>query len=326
MQQVLTAAVAVVLGSAGIAALLWAMNQVVRRLPRRLRNPATIVMFIGPSFLLISLGYLFPTALTIVTSFTNPKTGAFIGLDNYIKAAQNVDVQTAVVNSLFFWLGIGATTTILIAILLAALLDQLRPRWEAITKSIFFMPMAVSAVSASAVFTLMFAYRPNPEPQIGIVNAVINAVTGHPVALLTTEVFNLNTLLLIMVTFWLGTGFSMVMISAAIKNVPQETVEAARLENVGGVRIFRHIVFPQIWPTVMVVFTTIALLSFQSFDVVFTMTNGRDGTDVVGNRFYQLLFPLNDEGQAAALVVFMLLPALAIIWLNLRMQRRAYAA
>ena len=276
MEQILTAAVAVIGGTAGIAVLLWAMNQGVKRLPRRLRGPATIVMFVGPAFLFVFLAYIGPTILTFIASFTNPRTGHFVGLANYAKAINNPDVRTAVTNSVVFWLGVGATATIGLAIALAALLDQLRPRWEAITKSIFFMPMAVSAVAASAVWFLMFAYRPNPEPQIGVFNGVITLFTNRPIALLSNEAFHLNTLLLVLVTIWLGTGFAMVMISTAIKNVPTETIEAARLEGVGGFRIFRHVVFPQILPSVLTVFTTVALLSFQSFDIVFAMTNGRE--------------------------------------------------
>jgi alpha-glucoside transport system permease protein len=326
LEQILTAAVAVIGGTAGIAVLLWAMNQGVKRLPRRLRGPATIVMFVGPAFLFVFLAYIGPTILTFIASFTNPRTGHFVGLANYAKAINNPDVRTAVTNSVVFWLGVGATATIGLAIALAALLDQLRPRWEAITKSIFFMPMAVSAVAASAVWFLMFAYRPNPEPQIGVFNGVITLFTNRPIALLSNEAFHLNTLLLVLVTIWLGTGFAMVMISTAIKNVPAETIEAARLEGVGGFRIFRHVVFPQILPSVLTVFTTVALLSFQSFDIVFAMTNGRDSTDVIGNRFYQLLFPLNDEGQASAVVIIMLVPAIIIVWLNMRQERRMHSA
>lgn len=326
MEQVTTAAVAVVAGVAGIAALLWVMNQAVIRLPRSWQGMATVIMFVGPAFLFVCLAYIIPTILTFIASFTNPRTGNFVGLANYAKAIKNPDVRIAVSNSVFFWLGIGASATIAVAIALAALLDQLKPRWEAITKSIFFMPMAVSAVAASSVWFLMFAFRPNPEPQIGVFNGVLNAITGSPSALLSNDAFRLNTLLLLLVTIWLGTGFSMVMISTAIKNVPSETIEAARLEGVRGFRIFIHVVFPQIWPTVITVFTTVALLSLQSFDVVFSMTNGRDSTDVIGNRFYQLLFPLNDEGQASAVVMFMLIPALFIVWLNLRQQRRMYQA
>jgi len=283
-------------------------------------------MFVGPAFLFVFLAYIGPTLLTLVASFTNPRTGQFIGLANYARAINNPDVRTAVTNSVVFWLGVGATATIGLAIALAALLDQLRPRWEAITKSIFFMPMAVSAVAASAVWFLMFAYRPNPEPQIGVFNGVITLFTNRPIALLSNEAFHLNTLLLVLVTIWLGTGFAMVMISTAIKNVPAETIEAARLEGVGGFRIFRHVVFPQILPSVLTVFTTVALLSFQSFDIVFAMTNGRDSTDVIGNRFYQLLFPLNDEGQASAVVIIMLVPAIIIVWLNMRQERRMHSA
>jgi alpha-glucoside transport system permease protein len=326
LEQIVTAAVAVVAGVSGILALLWLINWCVTRLPTKMQGRATVAMFVGPAFLFISLGYFVPTILTFIASFTKPRTGEFVGLDNYVRAISNPDVQTALTNSIVFWFGIGSTSTICLAIALAALLDQLKPRWEAASKSIFFMPMAVSAVAAAAVFNLIFAFRPNPEPQIGIVNAIVNAVSGHPFSLLTTDAYRLNTLLLILVTIWLGTGFSMVMISTAIKNVPAETIEAARLEGVGGLRIFQHVVFPQIWPTVITVFTTVALLSFQSFDVVFAMTQGRDNTDVIGNRFYQLLFPLNDEGQASAVVVLMLFPALLIVWLNLRQQKKMYSA
>jgi alpha-glucoside transport system permease protein len=283
-------------------------------------------MFIGPAFLLVVLGYIGPTILTFIDSFTNPRTREFIGFANYQKALSNPDVHSALINSLVFWLGIGTTVTIGLAIVLAAMLDQLRPKWEAAMKSVFFMPMAISAVAAAAVWFMMFAYRPNPEPQIGVFNAIINAVTGRPFALLATDAYRLNTLLLVIVTIWLGTGFSMVMISTAIKNVPSETIEAARLEGVSGFKIFRHVVLPQIWPTIITVFTTVALLSFKSFDVVFAMTQGRDSTDVIGNRFYFLLFPLNDEGQAAALVILMFIPALFILWVNLRQQRKMYKA
>jgi alpha-glucoside transport system permease protein len=326
MEQILTALVAVAIGLSGIFALLWSLNQLVLRLPRRTQRAGTAIMFVGPAFLFVSLAYIIPTILTFISSFTDPRTGEFVWFENYARAFANPDVQTALTNSIVFWIGIGATGILFFAIILAALLDQLSSRWEAIAKSIFFMPMAVSAVAASAIWYLMFAFRPNPEPQIGLFNATINAVTGQPFSLLTTDTYRFNTLLLILVMIWLGVGFSMVMISTAIKNVPSETIEAARMENVSGFRIFIHVVFPQIWPAVIAVFTTVALLTFQSFDIVFAMTQGRDGTDVIGNRFYQLLFPLNDEGQASSLVMIMLLPALLVVRLNLRQQRKLYEA
>lgn len=301
------------------------MNQIVRRLPRRFRRLGNILMFVGPALLLLAGAYLVPALLTVQESMLDRRTGEFVGLDNYVRAASDAGVREALFNSLVFWLLIPALVIITLGILFAALTDQLRPRWEALAKSVIFMPLAISSIGAAAIWFLMYAYQPAGQPQIGVFNQIVTQLGGSPIPWLIRDGLHLNTMLLMLIVVWGSTGFAMVMMSAAIKGVPQETIEAARMDGVGGVRTFIHVVLPQIWPTVVVVFTTIALLGFRSFEIVYAMTGGEFGTDVVGNRFFLLLFPLRDRPLAAVVVVLMLLPAIPIIVANIRRQRRATA-
>ncbi len=188
-------------------------------------------------------------------------------------------------------------------------------------KTIIFFPMAISAVGAGTVWRLVYAYAPAGQPQIGIQNAIVTALGFDPVAWLTIRTFYLNTLLLIVMFLWLQVGFSMVLLSAAIKGVPNDTVEAGRVDGASERQIFRRIVFPQIMPTVVTVYVTVLIGVMKLFDVVYVMTNGNFNTNVMATEFFNQLFTNFNNGYAAAIVVMLMIAIIPVMIFQVRQFR-----
>ncbi len=190
---------------------------------------------------------------------------------------------------------------------MATLADRLAPRGERFTKSLIFVPMAISFVGAATIWRFVYESRPEGQPQIGILNAIGTKLGFEPVAFIQQSDLRLNTLLLMVVLIWLQVGFAMVLLSAAIKSVPGEVIEASRVDGATERQIFFRVLLPQIWPTVVTVLVITMILVLKVFDVVYVMTGGQFKTDVIGNRFVIELFQFGNEGRAAAIVVILLL-------------------
>ena len=190
---------------------------------------------------------------------------------------------------------------------MATLADRLAPRGERFTKSLIFVPMAISFVGAATIWRFVYESRPEGQPQIGILNAIGTKLGFEPVAFIQKSDLRLNTLLLMVVLIWLQVGFAMVLLSAAIKSVPGEVIEASRVDGATERQIFFRVLLPQIWPTVVTVLVITMILVLKVFDVVYVMTGGQFKTDVIGNRFVIELFQFGNEGRAAAIVVILLL-------------------
>ena len=212
---------------------------------------------------------------------------------------------------------------VLLGLLAAGLTDRVGPRSERTAKTLIFLPMAISFVGASTIWTFIYAFQPPGAEQIGLLNQVVTSMGFDPVPWMIDRDFKLNSFLLMVIVIWMFTGFAMVSLSAAIKGVPAETIEAARVDGASEGNIFRHIVLPQIRSTIAVMLVTIALLTLKIFDVVYSMTGGRFGTDVVGNLFYTLLFGMRDVSLAAVLVVVLLILVIPIMVINIRRVARA---
>lgn len=310
--KLLTLGVAVVVGIGGIWLLLAAVNAVVEAIGGRLGERLRPLVFVAPAMLLVGVFLLYPMVRTIVTSLTEDG-GA---VENYGFAFTDDSMVTAFRNNLL-WLVIGTGGSVILGLSIAALVD--RVRHEALAKTFVFLPLAISLVGASVIWRFVYTWRPPGEAQIGALNAIVTGLGGEPVAWLQTA--PLNTIALIMILVWLQTGFAMVVFSAAIKGVPAEQLEAARLDGAGELRLFFDIVLPSIRGTLIAVITTICIVILKVFDVVYVMTGGNFDTEVIANRMFTELFRFGNAGHAAALAVVLFVLVIPFIVINLRTLR-----
>jgi alpha-glucoside transport system permease protein len=205
--------------------------------------------------------------------------------------------------------------TVGIGLVIAVLVD--RVRYESIAKSIIFVPLAISMTAAGVIWRFMFDYQSPGSPQTGTMNALIGTVGLGPVSWLQVETLGFNTILLIVVMAWMWTGFAMVILSAALKGISAELLEAARVDGATEWRVFQHIVFPLLLPTIAVVSTTIIITALKAFDIDYVMTNGNFGTDVIANRMIKEMFTFGQFGHGSALAVILLLAIVPIMALNI---------
>jgi alpha-glucoside transport system permease protein len=200
----------------------------------------------------------------------------------------------------------------------AALTDRIK--WGNFAKSMIFMPMAISFIGASVIWKFIYDYRGEGQSEIGLLNALVEMFGGTAQIWLTIPFW--NNFLLMVVLIWIQTGFAMVILSAALRGIPEETIEAAILDGASPFQIFLKIKVPQIWGTIAVVWTTITITVLKVFDIVYAMTNGQWGTQVLGSMMYDWMFRANDTGRGSAIaLVIMLMVTPIMIW-NIRTTRR----
>jgi alpha-glucoside transport system permease protein len=216
------------------------------------------------------------------------------------------------------WILIVPAMTVVLGLLVATLADRLQPSGEKFAKTIIFLPMAISMVGAATIWRFVYYAAPAGQPQIGLQNALLGAVGKDPVAWLQQSQFHLNSLLLMVVLLWSQIGFSMVLLSAAVKGVPVDTLEAARIDGAGERQIFFRVVVPQIKGTIITVFITVTIGVMKIFDIVYVMTNGNFNTNVLGNEFYNQFSTNFNSGAAAAIVVMLMVAVIPIMWYQVR--------
>jgi alpha-glucoside transport system permease protein len=316
--------IAVVAGVVGAMVLFWVLNALVERLPSKWEQRLKPYVFAGPALAALALFLVFPAVLTIRDSFYGPNRTDYVGFQNYTTMLTQPDVLSVFFNNII-WIVMVPTFSVLFGLAVAVLADRLKSQWENVSKSVIFLPMAISFVGAATIWNFVYAYRPPGRPQIGLLNAIWTAVGFDPVAWLQTPTLRLNTLLLTIVMIWMQAGFAMVLLSAAIKSVPEETIEAARIDGATETQTFFRVVIPQIKSTIFVVFTTITILVMKIFDIVFALTGGNYNTDVVANRFYFELFRFFENGRAAVLVVVLMLAIIPLMVANIRRFREEEA-
>jgi alpha-glucoside transport system permease protein len=278
--------------------------------------------FVAPAVLLLVVGLLYPASRTALQSFLDASSASFVGLDNYIRIFTQPDLVIVLRNTLL-WVVIAPILSTAIGLVYAVLVD--RTRFESFAKALIFLPMAISLVGASIIWKFVYAYRPNQQniQQIGLVNQVLVWLGFEPVNFILAEPW--NNLLLIVVIIWIQAGFAMTLLSAAIKAIPSDIIEAARLDGVGGVRLFFYITLPSIRPAVVVVITAISIAVLKVFDIVRTMTGGQFGTSVVANEFYLQSFRLSDLGMGSALAMILFVLVVPIVIYNVRQMRKVDA-
>jgi alpha-glucoside transport system permease protein len=237
----------------------------------------------------------------------------FVGADNYTWLFNDDKFRESMFNNLL-WLVFVPSASTFFGLVAAAVTDRIR--WGNFAKAMIFMPMAISFVGAAVIWKLVYEYRPDGQEQIGILNAVWTGMGGEAQTWLTTPI--VNSFLLMIVLVWIQTGFAMVILSAALRGIPEETIEASILDGASPLQIFLKIKVPQIWGTILVVWTTITITVLKVFDIVLTMTNGQWGTQVLANLMFDWMFRGNDTGRAStAAIIIMLMVTPIMIW-NIR--------
>jgi alpha-glucoside transport system permease protein len=220
------------------------------------------------------------------------------------------------------WVLVVPALTVAFGTAAAALSNQVGPTLEKISKSLIFMPMAISFVAASTIWAYFYTYVPPGRPEVGLLNAVIKALGFTPQPWITIDNFRLNSFLLMAVVVWLQAGYAMVVISSAIKAVPEETIEAAQLDGATPWQIFASVIFPQVWGTVMSVFVTILILVMKIFDIVLAMTRGNFNTSVLAFEWYKQFFENSNVGPASAVVTILVILIMPLMWLQIQTVRQ----
>jgi alpha-glucoside transport system permease protein len=325
MIRVINALLAIVGGVSGALLLYYLLNKLVEVLPQKWEDRLKPYAFILPAFLALGLFLLYPAVQTIAFSFANAESTRYIGFENYTDLLGSNDFRQTLVNTLL-WILVVPAVTVALGLGIAVLADRLRPTAEKLTKSVIFLPMAISGVGQATIWRFVYESRPEGEVQIGLQNAIVTALGFDPVAWLQLDTFRVNSFLLMVILIWAQVGFSMVLLSAAVKGVPEETLEAARIDGANERRIFFRVIVPQIWSTVITVFVTVLIAVMKIFDVVYVMTNGNFNTDVIAVRFFNEKFKNGDNGRAAAIVVMLMIAILPVIVYQVRQFRSQEAA
>jgi alpha-glucoside transport system permease protein len=305
--------VAILLFAVVMGAILFAVDR-----PKRVPNWVVAAGFLGPTLVLLLVGLVYPALETVRGSFHDRDGSEFVGLDNYVTVFTQDSFQTVLRNTVL-WVVLVPLVTTALGVVYAYLVD--RTRFEALAKALVFLPMAISMVGAGVIWKFVYEYRPDQPGvhQIGLLNQLLGLVGIDPQQFLLNQ--PANNLYLILVMIWIQAGFAMTVLSAAIKAIPDDIVEAARLDGVSGLQMFRHVTVPSIRPALVVVLTTVAIVSLKAFDVVRTMTGGQFGTSVVANEFYTQSFRRFNFGLGAALAVLLFVLVIPIIAYNVRQLR-----
>ena len=317
LAKLLLAAIALLVGVGGIWLLFTSASSLVERLPPRIRDGILPWVFITPALLLLSIYLVYPAVVTVIGSFQDKK-GVFT-LDNWASLATGPFLE--ILRNNVLWLVVATAGSVGLGLLAAALFDRIRR--EALAKVFIFTPLAISLVGATVIWKFVYAWQPAGQPQYGLLNAIWTAPGNQPVAWATTFPINLPAQMIIMI--WLQTGFAMVVLSAAIKGVSVEVQEAARLDGASDRQIFFKVIVPLIRGSIITVTTTIAIATLKIFDIVMSISGGRNHDDVVAVRMFTEMFQFFNDGRAAALATVLFIAVLPVMFLNLRNFRRQAA-
>ncbi|MDV3351618.1 sugar ABC transporter permease [Leptothoe sp. LEGE 181152] len=334
--RILTALIAIALGSIGTFAIFYGLNLLVERFSRPWKDRLLPWVYMGPAVLMLTAYLVLPTLRTLYISFFDSRSVKFVGLKNYAFALTNPDMVIAFRNNLL-WLVLVSGLSVGLGLIIAVLVD--RVKYESAAKSLIFLPMAISFVGASVIWRFVYAFKPAGTDQIGVLNAVRQVVGWKPLGWLIERdglleplwetlsvpvipwlptLLPLNTLALIVIMIWLQTGFCMVLLSAAVKGIPKDVIEAARIDGANEFQIFRRIIIPMIMPTITVVTTTVVVAVLKVFDIVYVMTGGNLDTDVIASRMIKEMFNFRNFGRGSAIATVLLLAVIPVMVTNVR--------
>jgi alpha-glucoside transport system permease protein len=307
--------IALTIGVGGVWALFAGLDALTDLLGRTWSRRVRPFVFVGPAVLMVLAYLVVPAVATVVASFTEPgapeKTWGFVLTSDEMWLAFRNNI---------IWLVLGTSGSVGIGLACAALFDRIKR--EALAKIFVFLPLAISMVGAAVIWRFMYAWNPEGEPQIGLVNAVVQELGGRPRVWMQVADPPVNTLLLILIMVWLQTGFAMVILSAALKGVPSELLEAARIDGAGERQVFVRIVVPMIRGTILAVATTVSIAILKVFDIVYVMTGGRHETEVIANRMFSEMFTFQNFGRAAAIATVLFIAVVPIMIVNVRNLRQ----
>jgi alpha-glucoside transport system permease protein len=292
------------------------VEAILRRVPRRVSPGLRPWLWLAPALTFLGVFLVYPTIATILRSFQNRRGNDFVGVENYEWFFSQGDALVSLRNNIL-WVILLPLLVVGLGLLIAVLVD--RVRYESTVKSIVFLPLAISFVAAAVIWRFMYELDPN----IGTANAIVTAAGGDPVAWLIEQPW--NNLFLILVGVWLLTGFAMVILSAGLKGISTELLEAARVDGANERQVFRSITLPLLAPTIAVVATTVIIYALKTFDVVFTMTNGNFDTNVIALLMYQELFNNGQPGRAAAVAVVLFAAIVPVMYVNIQRFRQQEA-
>jgi alpha-glucoside transport system permease protein len=321
-ERIIQTSIAVLGVPALLVGYLGAVEWLLHLLPPRRRPKVRPWFWAGPALAFLLVFLVFPMLNTIYLSLLNARSTQFVGLENFGYVFANPDMRIAMRNTLL-WLVFFTLVTLILGLLLAVLTD--RVPFERVAKAIFFLPMAISFVAAGVIWRFIFDYRPPGSPQTGTLNAIWTGLA--PSAQPQTGLINpaTNTAALIFVGIWMWVGFCMVILSGGLKEIPEELLEAARIDGANEWRIFSRIIIPLLRPTIAVVATTMVINALKTFDIVYVMTNGNYDTDLIATRMYKKLFSARHFGHTSAIAVVLMLAVVPIMLVHARSFRRQEA-
>ena len=281
-------------------------------------NSIRVIVFIAPAFIVLFVFILYPVFETVRLSFYDKFGREFVGLHNYLWAINDPNFRRSILNNLG-WLLIVPTLSTFFGLVIANLTDRIW--WGTIAKSIIFMPMAISFVGAGVIWKFIYDYRGTGDQQIGLLNAIVVSFGFEPQAWLTIAIW--NNLFLMAIMIWIQTGLALVIFSAALRGIPKETLEAARMDGASELRIFWSIIIPFLERTILVIWTMITILVLRVFDVIYAMTNGEWQTEVLANLMYDWMFRGGgDSGRGSVLAFCIMIGVIPILVWNLYRHRQ----
>jgi alpha-glucoside transport system permease protein len=303
-----------VLGLLAFAAIVFLMFVLAERSSVKAQEWVKYLVFLVPALALLIIGLIYPAIRTLILSFMDADSEAFVGMDNYVWAFTRPEILQVLGNTAI-WVIVAPLASTFIGLVIAYLTDRMKS--AATVKSLIFMPMAISMVGASIIWKFVYDFEPNlKKTDIGLLSAISKALGITPPNWLLEN--PLNTFLLIVVMIWIQTGFAMVVLSAAMKNIPDEVVEASMLDGASQLKRFIQITVPMIRSSIVVVLTTITIGTLKVFDIVRTMTGGNFQTNVIANEMYSQTFRALNYGTGSALAIILFLGVVPIIWYNIR--------
>ena len=317
-------ALAIVVGVGGVFLLFWVLNRAVDYLPQRFRETVRPYVFVGPALVLLLVFLVYPVFNTIFISLRDANSDAFVGLDNYRFVFTDPGMLRSIRNTAG-WLVLVPLVAVTTGLAFAVMADRLI-RGEAIAKSLIFLPLAISFAGASITWQLIYSYRPQGfGSNIGLLNGIMLGLGQEPARWLELQPWNNLFLMVIMV--WMQTGFAMVVLSAGIKSIPDEIIEAARIDGASELQVFRRIIVPSILPTIVVVTTYMIINSMKVFDIVFVQPANAEanGTVVMAERMIRWFFQLRHNGRGAAVAVVLFIAVIPVMIWNIRRFREEEA-
>ncbi len=320
MNDLVMAAVVVVGIPAVLVGYILLTEQLLKLFPERRRARIRPWLWLLPALLFLFVFLVYPAIGTFVDSFKDRRSQEFVGLANYQYVFGSSDVLGAIKNNVL-WLVLFTALTVGFGLAIAILVD--RVKYESTAKSVIFIPLAISFVAAGVIWQTVYAYQPPGAPQTGPLNAVATALGSDPINFVRNA--STGTYSLIIIGVWMWTGFCMVILSAGLKGISTELLEAARVDGANEWKVFRHVILPLLMPTIAVVATTMVITALKAFDIVYVMTNGGFDTEVMANRMYQELFSFNQFGRAAAIAVVLMLAIAPMMYTNVRRFREQEA-